>query len=389
VATFLILGAGRQAKAAAVFLLKRFDQARVIFVDVDEANLQTASGAQPDHARVECHRLSVVPITDQLRGLVKQSACVVSGVPFFFNEALTRLAIECARPFCDLGGNKGTVLNQLALADAARAAGVAVVPDCGLAPGSLNVLAEYWRNEWTYRGVKLYCGGLPQHPQGTLKYTLTFSPWGLFNEYFDDCEVARGGKVQTVPGLSELETLTDLPLPGTFEAFMTSGGASIGPRVYAPHGVDYQYKTLRYPGHRDIMEACRQMGLFNFAKREFRIAGTTITAAPADLNGQVLEAAIPSDGQDLVVARAVVEGLKNGMPVRGRIDLLDYAAHGLTAMERTTGFGVAIVAAALAGLYPRNPIAPGAHVPFQVLDPKLLIEELAAGGITGITVRTF
>ena len=385
--SFLFLGAGRQAKAAAAFLLKRFASANVVFVDVDDANLKTAAAAQPDPARVACHKLSVRPVIDQLRALVKQSTCVISCVPFFFNEALTRLAIECRKPFCDLGGNKGTVLQQLALAEAAQAAGVAVVPDCGLAPGSLNVFAEYWRDAWTYTRVKLYCGGLPQHPQGALKYALTFSPWGLFNEYFDDCEVARGGRVVTVPGLGEPETLHDLPLPGTLEAFMTSGGTSVGARLYAARGVDYQYKTLRYPGHRDIMDACRQMGLFSFDSRSFRVGEATIQASPADLNGQVLERAIPSDGRDLIVARAEVEGVQGGVPVRGRIDLLDYAADGFTAMERSTGFGAAIVAAALAGLYPQHPIAPGAYVPFQVLDPKLLIDELAVGGITGITVH--
>ena len=78
---------------------------------------------------------------------------------------------------------------------------------------------------------------------------------------------------------------------------------------------------------------------------------------------------------------------RGGKPVRGRIDLIDYAVERFTAMERTTGFPTAVTAAALAGLYPDCRIEPGAYVPLQIIPPELMIRELARGGITGITVR--
>jgi lysine 6-dehydrogenase len=384
---FLILGAGRQGSAVAAFLLERFQETAVDFVDNDANNLKAAAALQREAARVGCHELDVSPVGDGLLSLIAEAACVVSCVPYSFNAALTQASIEAGTPFCDLGGNVGTVREQLAMKDACVAAGVAIAPDCGLAPGLLNILAEYWAGDWEYQSVKLYCGGLPQNPRGVLKYAMTFSIHGLLNEYLDDCELARGGKLVTIPGMSELEPLGDLALPGTFEAFATSGGASLGAHVYAQRGVDYQYKTIRYPGHRDIIQAMWEMGFFDTEPREYHFSGQKVRTSAREISGRIMTDNLRSDGKDLVVARADVAGEKNGRPVRGRIDLLDYALDRFTAMERTTGFPTAITAAALAGMYEQVKIEPGAYAPFQIIAPKLMIEELARGGVTGVTVR--
>ena len=383
---FLILGAGRQGGACAAFLLERFDDTFVDFLDTDPERLASAAALQRDAGRVAGHRLSAHPPSDQLLRLMSEADCIISCVPYFLNEQLTQAAIDVGKPFCDLGGNVGTVRAQIALGEAARRAGVAVVPDCGLAPGLLSILGEYWADSWDYRSVRLYCGGLPQNPRGRLQYALTFSVYGLLNEYFDDCQVARRGRVETIAGMSELETLSDLALPGQFEAFATSGGASLGPEMYAPRGVDYQYKTVRYPGHAHIIQALREMGFFDPEPREFRLDGQTVSTSPLEVCGRIMEQNLRSDGHDLIVAQAIVTGTKDGKARTGRIDLVDYAVDRFTAMERTTGFPTAIVAAALAGLYETR-IAPGAYVPFQVMDPQMVIAELARGGVTGISVR--
>ena len=384
---FLVLGAGRQGGACAAFLLEQFSDTTVAFVDSNPRRLGATAGLQKDASRVTCHEANVSPVGDDLTRLIGDCDCVISCVPYYYNESLARAAVQAGRPFCDLGGNVGTVEAQLDMAVACREAGVAIVPDCGLAPGVLNVLAEYWAADWEYRSVKLYCGGLPQTPRGTLKYAMTFNICGLLNEYLDDCQVARGGKVEIVEGLGELEALNDLALPGEFEAFATSGGASLGPKIYAPNGVDYIYKTIRYPGHCHVFRAMRDMGFFETQLREFTMEGTRLQVSPRDLSGWVMEENLKSDGKDLVVARADITGVENGRPVHGRIDLIDYAVDRFTAMERTTGFPTAIVAAALVGLYDGHTIEPGAYVPFQVLDPKLTIAELQRAGVQGISVR--
>ena len=383
---FLILGAGRQAGACAAFILEQFADTGVIFVDNCEANLQTATELQKEKRRVSSLVLDVSRDTDELSGLMSDAACVISCVPYFLNADLAALAIKAGTSFCDMGGNVGTVQKQLAMADACKEAGVAIIPDCGVAPGLLSLMAEYWQDDWAYESVKLYCGGLPQNPTGMLNYSMTFSVHGLLNEYLDDCEVSRNGKLEIIPGMSELETISDLALPGTFEAFSTSGGASLGPQVYAPLGVDYQYKTIRYPGHRDMICAMWDVGFFDTAEREFTLGDQKINAAPRDIAAQIMPEHLKSDGKDLMVFRIDVTGKKDGKEVRGRVDLIDYAVDRFTAMERTTGFSTAIAAAALAGMYDEK-IAPGAYVPFQVMNPKLTMEELARAGVVGMTVR--
>ncbi|GMU20067.1 MAG: saccharopine dehydrogenase [Phycisphaerae bacterium] len=386
-AHFLIIGAGRQGIACGWFLLNRFPEARVAYVDLDRQRLEAARrmGVDADRIMTQAHDLDSA--STGLESLVEDCDCVVACVPFFHNEDLTRLAIRHRRHFCDLGGNIATVRRQLALGQAAEAAGVTVVPDCGLAPGAVNVLAEMWRHDWRYRSVKIFCGGLPQHPRGVLRYQSTFSIHGLLNEYLDDCQVSRGGRVVSIEGLSEPETVTGLLLPGEFEAFATSGGASLAPEIYAPAGIDYEYKTLRYPGHRDVIKAMAEIGLLDIRTVMVRPAATAdasraspaVPIAPRDLTLSLLEGALQSDRRDLVVACVLVEGVKGSQPVQGRVDWLDYPDARFTAMERTTGFSAGIAAAFVAGLLPEQ-APPGAFAPFQILPPHRLLEELRRTG---------
>jgi lysine 6-dehydrogenase len=385
---FVICGAGRQGTACAAFLLDRFDSARIDLVDRSPEHLSAAEAQLDAGERVCCRAVDVAGDGDALSSVFAGAACVVSCVPYFFNVPLNQAAIAARAPFTDLGGNVGTVRAQLDLAAACRDAGIAIAPDCGLAPGLLNILAEYWTGDWEYQDVKLYCGGLPQNPRGVLKYALTFNVCGLLNEYLDDCEVSRGGELVTIAGMSEPEMLGDLALPGAFEAFATSGGASLGARLYAERGVDYQYKTIRHAGHRDVIVSQWEQGFFDTEERTLAVGADGVRVVPRELSAQIMARTLVSDGKDLVVARVEARGRDaNGRQRRGRIDLLDYAVGGFTAMERTTGFPTAVTAAALAGLYPDCRVAPGAYVPLQIIDPQLMIHELAHGGINGITIR--
>jgi lysine 6-dehydrogenase len=384
---FVIVGAGRQGAAVAAYLLEYCHDTSVDFVDIAPANLQRAAALQRDGSRVRGHVLDAANPDARMRSVFQGAACVISCVPYFLNVPLTQLAIEAGAPFTDLGGNVGTVRAQLAMANACRTAGVAIAPDCGLAPGMLNMVATLWAKSWDYVGVKLYCGGLPQNPCGPWRYALTFSVHGLLNEYLDDCQVSRGGRLVEIPGMSEPERVNDLALPGEFEAFATSGGASLAPEIYAPRGVDYQYKTIRYPGHRDLIVALRDLGFFDQDARDIAIEGQPARVVPRDVTGALLAGKWPSDGKDLVVARAEIVGRVKGAMRMGRVDLIDYAVDRFTAMERTTGFPTAITAALLAGVYPGHRVEPGAYVPFQIVPPELMIDELHRAGVQGLSAR--
>ena len=385
--TFLIAGAGRQATACAAFLLEQFDGTRVLFVDRDADQLMKATACQQHPERIERHLIDGRLSDPRLTALFPRADCIVSCLPYFMNAALTELAIAHRTHYCDLGGNKATVQKQLRYDDDAKTANVSVIPDCGLDPGTGNVLPEYWKDEWTYRSVSIRCGGLPQRPSNMLNYALVFSPWGLFNEYFDECEVSRGGRLITIEGLSEIETIDDLPISGTFEAFATSGGTSIAAAHYAPLGVDYEYKTIRYPGHRDMIACMRELGFFDERTSATRADGTLLGASMREIAVGAFERALPADRNDLVMLRVDVCGEKDGQRMHGRIDLLDRATDRFTAMERTTGFSIAIVAALQAGLYPAR-VKPGVQAPFQAVPPKLLIDEHKRAGVTGFTIST-
>ncbi len=383
---FLLIGAGRQGGAVAAFLLEMFDNTVVELVDSSAESLASTTSLMRHQERVVSHRLNVFSETAELTRLMAAADCVICALPYEMGPAMARVCLQAKAPFCDLGGNVRATQELLAMNESYKNAGTALVADCGLAPGLLGSLGQYWKDEWEYESVKLYCGGLPQNPQGVLKYSLTFNVCGLLNEYLEDCVISRGGEAKIVEGLSEVERLTDLPLEGDYEAFLTSGNASIGPLLYAPKGVDYQYKTIRHAGHRDVFCGMREMGLFDREERTIAIDGQSITATPWDLVAEILEVSLASrDNKDYVVARAEVTGRKDGQRRTGRVDVLDYSDDRFTSMVRLTGFPAAVVAATQAGLY-GSKIEPGATVQLTVLDSRFLIDELKRVGVTGITV---
>src|SRR5690606_19727345 len=133
---------------------------------------------------------------------------VLSAVPYKYNLWLTRCALKAPVHFTDLGGNSAIVDRQLEHDAQAKAAGVLVIPDLGIAPGLTGLLgAELVRRLDPPRRLHMRVGGLPAQRCRPLNYRLTFSVTGLINEYIEPCRVLRGGKLVEVPGLSELETL--------------------------------------------------------------------------------------------------------------------------------------------------------------------------------------
>jgi len=371
---FLILGAGRQGITCADFLLRYFDNTEIMFYDIQK---DLYFGSQLDKEFESRIDFKYIDADDINIDLIKDYNCIISCLPYFYNVKITKLAIETGKHFCDLGGNKGTVKEQITLSKEAEEKSVTIVPDCGIAPGTVSVLAEYWNNDdsWTKHTINMYCGGLPQNPEGVLKYCQFFSIHGLLNEYLDDCEILRNGKIKYLEGLSELEDtdfiISDKP-DETLEAFNTSGGSSLGPEIYQNHNTikNYQYKTLRYKGHCNIFKGMRELGLFKKAhckgiEEEIYHATTSI-----------LDAVMPKTKED--VLKLVVEVI--GDTKVGVINIEDRYDGKYTAMERTTGFSLAIIAAFITGLYEEKS-SPGVYVPFQILSPKLLCDELTKSGI--------
>ena len=179
---------------------------------------------------------------------------VISSLPYHQTEEVARWCIDNDIRYCDLGGRVDVSrrINDYAKEKATKP----VFTDLGLAPGWANILAEHGCKQLhsPVDSVKMMVGGLPtekvNHP---LDYVVTWSIDGLINEYKDSCEVLMDGEVRIVPGMSHIESV-DCPTLGKLEAFCTSGGASHTVRSMKDKGVkNCAYKTLRYEGHRDIV----------------------------------------------------------------------------------------------------------------------------------------
>ncbi len=362
---FLVLGAGLQGGAAAWSLLQHKEVERVTLADRDTGTLPPFLRTHPD-ARLREFTLDARE-EGVLQALMTEHDAVLCALPYYFNEPVTDAAIAAGRHACDLGGNTEIVFAQKERDAEAVRRNVSIIPDCGLAPGMVNILAaEGIRRLDRARTVRIYVGGLPQHPEPPLNYQIVYSLEGALDYYSTPSWVLREGKAVRVEALSEVESL-EFPDPiGALEAFHTGGGISTMPFGFEGRIDTMEYKTLRYPGHAAIMRPIRDLGLIS--NLPVRLHGKQVV--PRDLFIAVVEPKLLRPGSpDVVVLRVVVEGDRKEKPVTVRFDLIDYSdeARGITAMMRTTGFSLALTALMqVNGTIPTRGVrTPDEVVPFQ------------------------
>ena len=267
---------------------------------------------------------------------------VLCALPYYFNEPMTRLAIQAGCHFADLGGNTEIVFAQKEHDGAAAAKGVSVIPDCGLAPGMVNILAaEGLRRIDQADSVRIYVGGLPQHPEPPLNYQIVYSLEGALDYYATPSWVLREGKPVEVDALSELEKV-EFPAPvGTLEAFHTGGGISTMPFAWEGRVRTMEYKTLRYPGHVAIMRPIRELGLISNTPIDVK----GVQVVPRDVFIAAVQPQLRKpEGRDLVALRVRVTGTHQGNPASVSFQLIDYFDEelGISAMMRTTGYSLAL-----------------------------------------------
>jgi lysine 6-dehydrogenase len=312
---------------------------------------------------------------DSLRKFLKDVEVVASCVPYWMHSKVAPIAVETRTSMIDLGGDTDVTLEVLELDEHARAAGVAIVPDCGLAPGLVNNLAMFMVERMDSADtIKLYCGVLPQHPQPPLSYMLTFNVEGLVAEYDSHAVVLRDGRIELIPTLTELETLRVDQL-GEMEAFVTSGGSSTAPYTLQGKVRNYEYKTVRYPGHCAIMGVFKEFGFWSHEPVEIR--GCKVK--PVELFHKLFgEKLAEIEDQDLCVVRAIGTGTLEGKPHRIQIDIFDKQdeSTGFTSMERLTGFSAAIYAHAIGA----GEIGPGAHRYEGAMTGERFVQELGKRG---------
>lgn len=347
--SYLVLGAGRQGIAAAYDLARFGEASQVTLADFNRERAQAAADTV-NHLMgdriTDAIGLDVRDETASRRAL-KGYDVALSAVPYFYNLALTRAAIEAGASFCDLGGNTEIVRQQHALDPEARRAGVSVIPDCGMGPGMGNTLAVYAMElVGDPEDVYLYDGGLPQKPQPPWNYALTFAIEGLSNEYYGGMTILRDGKLFHAPCFTEFETM-DVPPIGRLEAFLIAGGASTAPWTFQGKLRTYQLKVLRYPGTFAQLKAFSDLGLFDL--KPVLVNGKEVV--PRELFNSLFESRVRADdAEDVCIVRAHAKGKKKGQPTEALVEIIDYydAATGFTAMQRMTGWHASIVAVMMA-----------------------------------------
>jgi lysine 6-dehydrogenase len=310
---------------------------------------------------------------------MREADAVMSAIPYYFNLELATLAADVGVHFCDLGGNTEIVNEQKKLDAKAKQKDITIIPDCGLAPGMVNILAQHGIDQLdTVDEVRIYVGGLPQHPEPPLNYQIVYSLEGVLDYYTTLSWVVRDGKQVQVKALSEREPVHfDAPV-GELEAFHTAGGLSTMASRYEGKIPTMEYKTLRYPGHAQIMEAIRDLGLLD--QNPVDVDGVRVS--PRDVAVAAMTPKLTKPGStDLVALRVIVRGKKSGKAKTISFELIDRfdEERGISAMMRTTGYSLSITGQMQA----RREVGPaGVHTPDECMPAMRYIEELKKRGIT-------
>ncbi len=328
-----VLGGGRVGSAI-VKDLAQDHNIQVTVVDINIAALQKLKSEAPVHT----HQVDLGN-PEQVRALASAADLVISAVPGFMGFATLKAIIEAGTDVVDISFFPE---DAFLLDDLARAQNVTAVVDCGVAPGLCNIIAGYNQSQLDHiESYTCYVGGLPQVRLWPYEYKAVFSPIDVIEEYTRPARFIAHGQEVIQPALSEVE-LRDFPGVGTLEAFNTDGLRSLCRTVNAPF---MQEKTLRYPGHANLMRTFRESGFFD--TQAVTLANGQ-SVKPIDLTAKLLfeQWKMGEDDRDLTVMQVIIQGHKAGQPVTRTYDLLDTydpLTH-TTAMARTTGYTCTIVA---------------------------------------------
>jgi lysine 6-dehydrogenase len=343
----IVLGAGMVGSAIAGDLARESD-IQVTVVDIRRQSLARlgtkvpVKGIQADLQ--EDGRVSSIVVDYDL---------VICAVPGFMGFKTLQGVIEAGKNVVDISffGEDPLLLDGLA-----KSKGITAVVDCGVAPGLCNIIAGHAHNllDRTDK-YACYVGGLPRLRQWPFEYKAVFSPVDVLEEYTRPARLVECGQEVIRPALSEVE-LIDFPEIGTLEAFNTDGLRTLRKTLNVPFMCE---KTLRYPGHANLMRIFSESGFFGTEPME--VKGKMVR--PLDLTSQLLfERWRMEEGDaDFTIMQVRLEGQKSGKNVRLTFFLLDKYDEmtQTTSMARTTGYTCAIVARqVISGLFSQKGICP-------------------------------
>ena len=289
----LLLGAGKIGRMIAKLLHESGDYEMAV-ADSEPAALERLCQQTPVEA-------IVVDADDsqQLADAMAGRQSVLSALSFHYNPRVAEAALAQGVSYFDLTEDIETTRKVRAVSEKA-AAGQIFMPQCGLAPGFISIVAADLATQFDKLDtVRMRVGALPQFPSNQLKYNLTWSTDGLINEYCNPCEAIHDNRrVEVLP----LEGLESFSLDGVrYEAFNTSGGLGTLCETLDGSVRELNYRTIRYVGHREL--AALLVNELRLSERR-------------DLLKDVLEHALPVTYQDVVITFCTVTGWIKGQLVQ-------------------------------------------------------------------------
>lgn len=320
-----VLGAGMIGRAMALDLAQHH---QVTSFDIDDKNLGSLKDRNLSINTVKKDLQQYNTYPEWLSGF----DAVVTAVPGFMGFKCLEAVIKSKKNCADISFFPEDVLQ---LHELAQKNGVTVITDVGVAPGMSNLLLGYHDGMMQVSNFECYVGGLPASPQPPFYYKAPFSPIDVIEEYTRPARLQEEGKIVTKPALTEREFM-HFEGVGTLEAFNTDGLRSL--LFTMCHIPDMKEKTLRYPGHIDLMIALQQAGFFSHEK--ITINGQTLS--PMEFCSRMLidNWKLGEEEEELTVMKIIIEGKENGELRKIEYNLLDrYDPQTKTSsMARTTGY---------------------------------------------------
>lgn len=318
----VVIGAGKIGGVIALML-----------ADSGDYRVTVADRAREQLERIDKHpaiSTATIDIADDaaLENLLSGKFAVLSAAPFHLTGAIARAAAAAGTHYLDLTEDVATTKK---VEDLAKTANTAFIPQCGLAPGFISIIANDLASRFDrLDSVRMRVGALPQYPSNALNYNLTWSTDGLINEYIEPCEAIVEGKLIAVPAMEERE---EFSLDGvTYEAFNTSGGLGTLAKTLEGKVRTMNYRTIRYPGHQVIIKAL--LNDLNLRNRR-------------DVLKDLFENALPATMQDVVVIFVTVCGTKDGRFMQETYANKVYAGvvagRKMSAIQITTASGICTV----------------------------------------------
>jgi saccharopine dehydrogenase-like NADP-dependent oxidoreductase len=289
----LVIGGGKIGSVVAALLSQAATAPRYRVTVADRSALQLeelARGSAPGQLDT-----LLLDVTDpaQLRSALQGRYAVLSAAPYHLTARVAEAARDLGVHYLDLTED---VASTRRIRELAVGASSALIPQCGLAPGFISIVAaDLARRFDTLDSVRMRVGALPAYPSNALNYNLTWSTEGVINEYCEPCEAIVDSRITSVPALEERE---EFSLDGVlYEAFNTSGGLGTLCETLQGKVRTLNYRTIRYPGHAAIMKAL----LHDLRLKDRR-----------HVLKDILENALPSTLQDVVIVFVTVSGLREG-----------------------------------------------------------------------------